>query len=66
MVLWGQGDIHLQIALDRLKHAYNLGDTARKPQVPYKETIKRRARSSIRASSGNRAATASSPTSRSR
>ena len=41
MVLWGQGDIHLQIAMDRLRTKYNLQVTARKPQVPYKETIKR-------------------------
>jgi elongation factor G len=39
-VLWGQGDIHLQVALDRLKHRFNLATLARKPQVPYKESIK--------------------------
>jgi elongation factor G len=42
MVLWGQGDIHLQIAMDRLRSKYNLQITARKPQVPYKETIRKR------------------------
>ena len=41
MVLWGQGDIHLQIALDRLRNKYNLPATARRPQVPYKETIRK-------------------------
>ncbi|HEY7992263.1 MAG TPA: elongation factor G [Stellaceae bacterium] len=41
MVLWGQGDIHLQIALDRLKHKYNIVATGKKPQIPYKETIRR-------------------------
>ncbi|MGH6980128.1 MAG: elongation factor G, partial [Stellaceae bacterium] len=41
MVLWGQGDIHLQIALDRLKHKYNIVAVGKKPQIPYKETIKR-------------------------
>ncbi len=40
MVLWGQGDIHLQIALERLKNRYGLAVTARRPQVPYKESIK--------------------------
>jgi elongation factor G len=40
MVLWGQGDIHLQIALDRLKNRFNLATLSRKPQIPYKETIK--------------------------
>jgi elongation factor G len=41
MVLWGQGDIHLQIAMDRLRNKYNLPVTARRPQVPYKETIRK-------------------------
>ncbi len=41
MVLWGQGDIHLQIAIDRLRHKYSLPVTARRPQVPYKETIRK-------------------------
>jgi len=41
MVLWGQGDIHLQIALDRLRTKYNLAVIARRPQVPYKETIRK-------------------------
>ncbi len=40
IILWGQGDIHLQIALERLKQRYNLVVTARRPHVPYKETIK--------------------------
>jgi elongation factor G len=40
IVLWGQGDIHLQIALERLKQRYGLVVTSRRPQVPYKETIK--------------------------
>ncbi|CAK0765068.1 Elongation factor G-like protein [Azospirillaceae bacterium] len=41
MVLWGQGDIHLQIALDRLRNRYNLPVKHRSPQVPYKETIRK-------------------------
>jgi elongation factor G len=41
MVLWGQGDIHLQIAMDRLRIKYNLQVSARKPQLPYKETIRK-------------------------
>jgi len=41
MVLWGQGDIHLQIALDRMRTKYNLAVVGRRPQVPYKETIRR-------------------------
>ncbi|MGB8182465.1 MAG: elongation factor G, partial [Stellaceae bacterium] len=41
LVLWGQGDIHLQIALDRLRHKYNLAVQARRPQIPYRETIRK-------------------------
>jgi elongation factor G len=38
--LRGQGDVHLQIALERLKLRYNLPVKARRPQVSYKETIR--------------------------
>ncbi len=41
IILWGQGEIHLQIALDRLHRKYNLAMTTHLPQVPYKETIRR-------------------------
>jgi elongation factor G len=41
MVLWGQGDIHLQIAIDRLRNRFNLPVTSRPAAVPYKETIRR-------------------------
>jgi elongation factor G len=40
-VLWGQGEIHLAVALERLRTQYNLVVSAKPPQVPYKETIKR-------------------------
>lgn len=43
LLLSGQGDIHLQIAADRLKGKYNLEVTLARPQVPYKETIRRKA-----------------------
>ena len=39
LVIWGQGDQHLQIAVDRLRNRYSLEVTTRRPQVPYKETI---------------------------
>lgn len=42
MLLSGQGDIHLQVAVDRLKSKYNLDIVLARPQVPYKETIRRR------------------------
>ena len=36
MVLWGQGDIHLQIAIDRLRNRHNLAVSGRRAAVPYK------------------------------
>jgi elongation factor G len=41
VILWGQGEIHLQVALDRLHRKYNLPMTTQLPQVPYKETIRK-------------------------
>jgi elongation factor G len=46
VILWGQGEIHLQVALDRLRRKYGLPMSTHLPQVPYKETI-RSAASSI-------------------
>ncbi|HEY9818955.1 MAG TPA: elongation factor G [Candidatus Obscuribacterales bacterium] len=40
VILWGQGEIHLQVSLDRLGRKHNLPMTTHAPQVPYKETIK--------------------------
>ncbi|MEG3436674.1 elongation factor G [Pannus brasiliensis CCIBt3594] len=45
VILWGQGEIHLQVALDRLRRKYNLPMTTHLPQVPYKETIRQSAKS---------------------
>ncbi|WP_421658219.1 elongation factor G [Leptothermofonsia sp. ETS-13] len=45
VILWGQGDIHLQVALDRLRRKYNLPMTTHLPQIPYKETIRKPASS---------------------
>ncbi|MBE9079459.1 elongation factor G [Romeria aff. gracilis LEGE 07310] len=41
VILWGQGEMHLQIALERLSRKYHLPMTTHLPQVPYKETIRR-------------------------
>lgn len=41
MVLWGQGDIHLQIAMDRLRNKYNVTVKGQPPQVPYRESIRK-------------------------
>ncbi len=45
IILWGQGEIHLQVAIDRLKYKYNLPMSTHLPQVPYKETIRQATRS---------------------
>ncbi|MDB9314526.1 elongation factor G [Spirulina sp. CS-785/01] len=41
VILWGQGEIHLQVSLDRLRRKYNLPMTTKPPQIPYKETIRK-------------------------
>jgi elongation factor G len=45
VILWGQGEIHLQVALDRLRRKYGLPMSTHVPQIPYKETIRRDASS---------------------
>ena len=40
LVLKGQGEMHLKVAIDRLKSKYGLEVKSRRPRVPYKETIK--------------------------
>ncbi len=40
VILWGQGEVHLGLAIDRLGRKYNLPMTTHLPQVPYKETIR--------------------------
>jgi elongation factor G len=41
VILWGQGEIHLQVSLERLRRKYNLAMSTHLPQVPYKETIRK-------------------------
>lgn len=41
LVLWGQGEIHLAVAAEQLREKYNVGVTTGRPQVPYKETIRK-------------------------
>jgi elongation factor G len=40
VILWGQGDVHLGITMDRLARKYNLPMTTHLPKVQYKETIR--------------------------
>jgi len=41
LLLWGQGEIHLLIAIDKLNSRYNLEIKSARPRVPYKETIRK-------------------------
>jgi len=40
MVLWGQGEVHLKIALAKLKNRFGLTLETHPPKVPYKEAIR--------------------------
>ncbi|OEJ69136.1 elongation factor G [Magnetovibrio blakemorei] len=40
LVLWGQGEMHLRIVMDKLTGRHNLDIVGKRPQVPYKETIR--------------------------
>ncbi len=40
-LLWGQGEIHLKVALERLKNRFNLEVVHGAPLVPYRETIRK-------------------------
>ncbi|WP_071518713.1 elongation factor G [Geitlerinema sp. PCC 9228] len=41
IILWGQGEIHLQVTQERLEQKYKLPTNAHIPQVPYRETIRK-------------------------
>ncbi len=41
LVLHGQGDIHLQIAMEKLAGKYGVATSSAKPSVPYRETIRK-------------------------
>ncbi len=40
MLLWGQGEMHLKVAIDKLKNRYNIAVRAHRPLVSYRESIK--------------------------
>ena len=65
LVLKGQGEMHLKVAVEKLALRYNVAVETVAPRVAYRETIWP-ALPSTRATSARPAATASSPTSRSR
>jgi elongation factor G len=41
MVLWGQGEMHLRVALERLVRKYGIDADTRPRQISYKETIRK-------------------------
>jgi elongation factor G len=41
LVLWGQGEMHLRVALEKLKRKYGVEAQTKRPSVPYKETIRK-------------------------
>lgn len=41
LLVWGQGDIHLQVSLARLARLHHVEVETTQPQVPYKETIRK-------------------------
>jgi len=43
MVLWGQGEMHLRVALEKLVRKYGIDASTRPRQIPYKETIRKTA-----------------------
>lgn len=42
MVLWGQGEMHLRVALERLKRKSGIEAITQPRQIPYRETIRNR------------------------
>ncbi len=41
MLLWGQGEIHLKLAVERMKSKYNVDVEVERPLTAYKETIRK-------------------------
>ena len=41
LVLWGQGDMHLQVAFAKLRNRYGVEVASDRPRVPYREAIRK-------------------------
>lgn len=41
LVLWGQGEMHLRVAIERLQNRYNISVKTKPPRVAYRETIRK-------------------------
>lgn len=48
LILWGMGDVHLSMFIERLKNRYNVSLDAKYPRIPYKETIRKPATAQYR------------------
>ncbi len=66
LLIRGQGEMHLKVAVDKLAGRYNVAVDTETPRVAYRETIQGGSQQHAPLASGRPAATASSPTSRSR
>ena len=40
-LLWGQGEMHLRIAMERLRNKYHLAASINRPHTPYQESIRK-------------------------
>jgi elongation factor G len=47
-ILWGMGDVHLDVFIARLKNRYNVSLDVARPRIPYKETIQKKATAQYR------------------
>ncbi len=41
MIVWGQGEMHLRVTLERLEGKYGIAAKTRRRKIPYKETIRK-------------------------
>src|SRR5206468_940441 len=41
VVMWGQGEMHLRVATERLAERFGIGIDTRRPSVGYRETIRK-------------------------
>jgi elongation factor G len=48
LILWGMGDVHLSMFIERLKNRYNVALDTKYPRIPYKETIRKPATAQYR------------------
>jgi hypothetical protein len=65
-IISGMGELHLEIIVDRMKREFSVEASVGKPQVAYRETIRKPVEKSKASSSSSRAAAASTATSFSR